>query len=673
MLERDPEITTNHVEEVRDKKTEKKRRYGMDKKKVALATALSIGAHVGVAGYAAKGETIQKELSQQVAKVRRQAKNLTAEAHELFNNGDLGFKRENQPLPQEGKFYVNEQLGIKDLQFTTGKDGQLEIAEWQTSKVNWPHYFFHKEQLRGVLSAEEAETKEKIFQQEIEQFKQLKDHRPEGVDFYEWDKRVLHEILSSEGDYDPEQPYLAGMVPLKSGEKKQGDCKARLKRNLSIVSQVFPDMPLKIQISNDPHERLISNLGSDDSPSWYVLEGTPHSLSEQEIEGTVMISPMNFLSADLNTKREGNFVAPQNAADQSYDTGGVHDGFNLLPPGVRATNNVFKGRTTPSVYTPEQKLSFESAQERYRPQDMEVRYVDVEDLKPAPEIKDQKDAVEIVHLLPREIVDIKMKGGLAYTNQVVVSDPGSLHAGKERIEWSRFHAVNTTHQEKREMIARKVLDLTPLKNTPLKSLVVTGYKVDVGQLKNKSELMEVVIGSSIAENLDTLADAKKLEKFSWDGIYYDAQDDKEVSEEIFLALRGKKLTTLTLSNFPLSDISFTQGMNLKDVEFYNLSLTEASLIPLQSQSLEHLDLGQMSIRDLSMFKSRIDSGELEINERGGISGGQNIYFDTNTYRLEINPDTLGVPMSLDAMKADIKRRELKAFVTNFDYDKQHEN
>jgi hypothetical protein len=223
------------------------------------------------------------------------------------------------------------------------------------------------------------------------------------------------------------------------------------------------------------------------------------------------------------------------------------------------------------------------------------------------------------------------------------------------------------------MIARKVLDLTPLKNTPLKSLVVTGYKVDVGQLKNKSELMEVVIGSSIAENLDTLADAKKLEKFSWDGIYYDAQDDKEVSEEIFLALRGKKLTTLTLSNFPLSDISFTQGMNLKDVEFYNLSLTEASLIPLQSQSLEHLDLGQMSIRDLSMFKSRIDSGELEINERGGISGGQNIYFDTNTYRLEINPDTLGVPMSLDAMKADIKRRELKAFVTNFDYDKQHEN
>lgn len=635
----------------------RRKRYGVDKKKALLATALSIGVHAGGVEYAIHKDKVDKDVSSIIHKAKLLPKNLKAEAHELFEN----LKKENidlhnlQTIAKEGKKYTNEALGIKGISFETDEDGGLKIPETEMGNINWPHFYFQKEIKRGIISPEEAAEKEKALEDEVAEYKKLDESLSNKSSFEEKYAKVAYAILQNQGEYDykNKQPYLAGMIPTNEGEIKRGDCKARIKRLISIFTKLYPDVELKAQISADPHRRLIANFGNDVYTKWYVIEGVPHPLTEEEMKGTVIVSIMNFLSSELHNKKQGSFN-PSDTTDSPGEEG-VDDGFDLLPGGMKPTKKVF---TETGSQPQEAKKTFEQAKaefENTQKQELLVSYLDAEDLEiNNDKNKNNEDQIIVTKLSPQEIVDIHINRKFEKISSFISSDPDLRRDAREREEWDKFSDPNTSHAEKKSMIERHIFDLSSLEKNPLKQLKIEGYKVDLRQLKDVSELTEITLRDCMVEGLEVLVKAEKLKKFVWDGKY--SPDYKGVEK---ILENKQKLSDLTLENYQGTDLAFLKNTKLKQLTLFNTAISDLAF--LKDQSLVRVQFNHTPIRDVSVLKDRIDKEQIFITDV------RDYTYITPNYTFEIN-NVEGVELSASQRK----KYEKEIFEPNFDYDKKDE-
>ncbi len=628
-----PENTDNQTDETKRKK------YGVDRKTAVLATVLSAGLHVGAADMAT-GSHVKNEAVVQATKAKRATKDMFAESKAFFSENQSGvssFKEGLETAARNGKAYDNEELGLRGIEIQKSPDGKLEIKDGQEGRVDWLKFFLAHEVSRGIVDKKMVEAKGESLEEEIKKYQELskKTYPQETADFEGWKRRIIFEIVNDQGDFDPEQPNLNEMVltkqELEEGKKKHGDCKARLKRNMIIISKVFPGMEIKVQISKDPHRRLLVNLANDVSdPSWYIVEDAIDQLKEEDIEGTVIVGPMNFLRAKFGAKKEGNLIPSSLSPDKAYDQG-LSDGFDLLPPGLSPTNNVFKGRYAPSQYSSAKKLSFVDAQKNSNDSDvLQVTYLDADKLGVPPDLKDASSGVETVRFSPKQVLETKMAADFDCENRLVTAEDPDLLTTKEFEQRQKFNAASHTEQTK--MIEGKVLDLTPFKDTPLKKLRIVGYKADLNQLNNLSELREVEIDSSIVIGLEKLAQASHLERFVWDGQYYAVENQGNITNEINAAVRqAKELSELELDNFPIENAPPLATKKLRKLRLFNTKISKLDVY--SGMPLEELTLNRSLIRDLLIFKNRLDEGKLKVN---GGDDWDKLDFNYTTYKFKVD-------------------------------------
>ncbi len=429
----------------------------------------------------------------------------------------------------------DKELGIKNLVVGKNEKGETEILPDQAHKVDWAKFYFKDEVLRGNMPKETADKKYANHRKKVEDWKKRAKAGEDPL-------RILHDIAQGQGSYDPNQPFVSGIIlseeEEKKGIKKKANCNGRDKYFLATVPEVFPDFKFKDQLSMEkkkdgslePHVRQVLKIEN----TWYSLEGTPFPLQPEKIDGTVFIDPVNALNDYFGFKKSARLTTLNQEKLSGHVDSGPSDGFNKLPPGVIPTRSAYGEGTimnNPDKEIPFVKTSFEEAQnamkvavekdkeeiERKRklehPDEAADLKAEIEKLKKqngdqtvggadweSPDVEyvfdsDKKEEEKSeLKLSPQQIVEAKVNGVLSFA-PVVQGKMKEIESGN---------------------IKPYVLDFSDVAEVPLDSVYLAGVEIDFSQLKGIENVTTMEIFYCNMKNIDGLKKVKYFDRLRID-------------------------------------------------------------------------------------------------------------------------------------------------------------
>lgn len=520
---------------------------------------------------------------------------------------------------KEGGNFNNFAWGINGIAIEKGPHGEIRLNKKAYAGVDFSKFFLTHEYRRGKVSAEDARRIDQDFTRQLSDYKNYYNqlytdathsHAPD------WDELVLktiHRIMSEQGDYDGHQPTFGRIID-SSGKPGThvGDCKARADRGLAFIVGVFNsdiaagDIEIFLEISGDPHRRLIVKHHD----TWYVAEGGIRPLLPEEIRGRVFVSPNNFLASEFGLEKRA-MLPPSHEAPDAPGPGGDEDGFNLLPPGVRPTKNVFGGAPTlhPQKFVPK---TFEEMQKRPGGADLEITFIDA--VAPAPNEKllaQAEFAPRTFHLSTNDIMSTEITGHVGGLGKEIqeLSGSNSYDPVQDPEKYQRQQRfLQLSKSERQKFIRESKIDISPINDLPIESIEVLGGQVDFSQLKNLESARKIIIDEyAYATHLDQLVRAKKVEEFVWNGKSYSSQEIPSV-EKIFASVvpEMKSLRNLNLSNAPLQNADWLRGLPIVDLSLDNLTISDLGFIAT-IPILKTLNLGKIPATDLMPIQAFIEN------------------------------------------------------------------
>ena len=111
--------------------------------------------------------------------------------------------------------------------------------------------------------------------------------------------KVIENIIAEQlGEYDEESAQLHDLLI-----ENKGNCHARAQALISIISKVFPSIPLKIQISRqqieDGTDRMHEAVLAEIDGVWYSLEPGMPKVTMEDLKGTAIFHPKDYVSKYL--------------------------------------------------------------------------------------------------------------------------------------------------------------------------------------------------------------------------------------------------------------------------------------------------------------------------------------------------------------------------------------
>lgn len=513
---------------------------------------------------------------------------------------------------EQGKNFTQKAWGIDSLPLERGAHGEVRLAKDAYWQVDFKKFFLTHEFKRGEISRADARRIAADFDKQLVHYRERQSELSKEVSAghlsnTEADLRLIHEIVSDQGDYDPDQPLFSKTID--SSQPSTGDCKARAKRPVAFLTRLFGSgqLDIRLQISNDPHVRVVVRVDQE----WYVVEDVVRPLQPDEIRGRVFVDPGNYIASEFGLHKDS-MLPPSHESPDTAGPGGKNDGFDLLSPGVKPTKNVFGS----VARTPEAKKfikkTFEEAQTAYQKPtpELEVVYLDADELtssEPSAPLRSEFEPKRI-SLTPQEIITTEVTGEITR----VGADIGSLFSSRPDDEvypqaaerYDRFKQLSSV--ERARFLRESVVDLSPLKDIPIRKLRLEGGKADLGQLQNWDNLREVSMENTYLTGLENLTKAKDLEKLQWNGWLYPVQEIPSVEKKFAQALPTlKNLKNLELENAPLTNLEYVRGLPIEVLRISNLNVGNFDAVA--TLPLKQLYLGRLANGDLSALKGVIDN------------------------------------------------------------------
>ncbi|HEU0050676.1 MAG TPA: hypothetical protein VFQ60_01315 [Patescibacteria group bacterium] len=502
--------------------------------KRALALAAGLHAAAGAALY-------HKELGRGMADVERTVRKL------FFGKNETEFKKS---------------LDVLENKIKEGKE--VDYADFYLPADHWS----------GGLSKKEIEDEKRDIEERRARFHALAKTESNRL-------KVIHEILQEKGRYVSGRALVSDIF-----NKGEGNCDGRIGYGLIMIHDVYPDIPLKIQVlnqNNERHERLIGRLEG----VWYALETTPIPLKESDLEGTVLIDVVDILKTYQGKPVFG----------QSFSaTGGG------MPVAVKQiSSNSYLGLKlerppTKNFIVDEDKwerpMSFEQAQAAQKNWIQVSIGTKKESKKEKKEEQEKKEEL-VIRPSPTAILNARITGELD------VRGPGWLD--EDILIDLKFGDMDAykRYLKKLDRTKSAPVDLEMAEGIPLKTLFIHGGTPNPEQLKKFSSLTILQIMDTQLTDLSFLKNMPDLETF----IYKDGPAER------FDALRKTRIRYLVLK-CPVDNLSFVEDMSLKTLFLSHTQALDVS--PLRSQS----ELKVLKVVpppwDLSPLREQIQSGKLTV-------------------------------------------------------------
>ena len=198
------------------------------------------------------------------------------------------------------------------------KQKTKEPFEENPSSIDMGEFFLEVERLSGNINTWEKELAKKNLQKMIENLKAETDDMKSGTDY---ELRILHEIVQSQGDYMESSSTLSGILNF-----NRGNCEARAKLMVVLTKALLPDAKVKLQVWKD-HDRAMAKINEQ----WYLLElPTPTLVTDKDLEGSAIYSSDAYIENFLGKDSDPSFMSipkdsgkPSSAiTDTTFSVGG---------------------------------------------------------------------------------------------------------------------------------------------------------------------------------------------------------------------------------------------------------------------------------------------------------------------------------------------------------------
>jgi hypothetical protein len=525
-------------------------------------------------------------------------------------------------------------LGISNLRLGYNTEGKIEIKNSTEVRVDYNAFFFAKEVERGTLAKEAAAAKRSNLEKKMTHWRK----QAKKIDRL----HLIHEVLQEQGNYDDQEPLLSTVVLSEEEERnhipQKGNCSARIKYGLTTINALYPDIELKIQNSIEPttdginefHIRLIGRIDK----TWYSFESTPAPLQPHQLDGTVLVSPLNYIADSLDIAKDGRKTS-ETPPPNGPTRGAPGDGFTVLPDGVVPAGSAYGGIPRPPS-APEAfiKQSFEDAQrsaqasaiaeknyiaekrqaekksEKAKPVEDDTFIRDIQEQtkimkeknKAAGIIDDTVDDPEIsIHYLPLEERSEKLPDETIVQAKIT-----------GRLDYRVFADTSKPIWQQRYDIKQHQIDLSPLAETNLINLSVTGVTVDLAQLNRFENLIVASFDDTRIEHADQLKKAVNLKYFFLDSLHlYSSTDDefnRAASEHLHWAngqiQRGvtwnEALAEGTALSYQLRDALYEKPLEMVSISNY-LPWGNIDSSFLRKARLKFVELPQYFTEDIGVY------------------------------------------------------------------------
>ncbi|KKU26307.1 MAG: hypothetical protein UX39_C0010G0019 [Candidatus Magasanikbacteria bacterium GW2011_GWA2_46_17] len=461
--------TQNTSETVGKGANEKKRR---DKKR-GLAKYLVLSAFLHIFGIAGANKDMRQDLEQ--------------EAVNTYVKVERGLRRAiGENNPEEYRRAVAEFLKNNDQGDDTNKDSLVVHLGY--------------EQITRGLSKEEVKNAAEAFERIVKYLDNFRDElrkniskkeNADDVDVVDNDKdgadtmlRVFHEMIQRyKGRYVPESALVSDLI-----NKKQGNCDARAILWSYVLAKLYPGMSTKL-LWHQNHIEAVVEVNS----VWYVLRDTPERVTNEELNGRVIMDQGAFLEV-IAGDRKVNARAipdPDNKPDPNLNliTNSPIAGMLSEATGGAVPSRNYNGSAESkeeNAQTP--YVPFEATQsERANPEEMDI---EIEFIDSPANTHERGVEANTVILKPTEqqIIEAKLTGIFNFNRH------GSAKKAKQRF----------------------TLDVSVLADVPLFKLSIYGeLDVDFAQLRKGIEtLKELRLSNASIKNGYLLEKASNLSLFS---------------------------------------------------------------------------------------------------------------------------------------------------------------
>jgi hypothetical protein len=160
------------------------------------------------------------------------------------------------------------------------------IRESEEMQKDLGMFFLKSEYYAGGIDDNELKESEKKLKEIIERFQQMAE-KDKNI------HRVLHEIIQEQAGYKRRSSYVSRLVL-----SRKGNCEARAKLMISIISKVYPNLPVKLQFYRDHVRGMVQIDGK-----WYALEKpTLAHIDEEDLTGTLLAEPSIYMKSYVDEK-----------------------------------------------------------------------------------------------------------------------------------------------------------------------------------------------------------------------------------------------------------------------------------------------------------------------------------------------------------------------------------
>lgn len=183
---------------------------------------------------------------------------------------------------------------------------QLEKDPELSKGFDYGNFFLSLSWIAGDIGIEELAKDKEYLRQRTTRYKNLAQDNPKDA------KSVIGKIIQEQfGEYAEWSATLHGLVG-----KGKGNCDARAQMLISLISEIFPNVNLKVQVSRQAQEKgstdqLHTTVLASIDGNWHRLEPGMPVVTMKDLEGTAVFDPSQYVKAYLDPDGVGTDVVKQ--------------------------------------------------------------------------------------------------------------------------------------------------------------------------------------------------------------------------------------------------------------------------------------------------------------------------------------------------------------------------